>query len=82
VGTYLSDELLRSTGNGTFETPDGQSIAWISSDIGKPVDGRLVFYGIMLFNSTQSESLSLPNNSFALYKGLPGNETYYTWILK
>jgi hypothetical protein len=82
VGTYLSDELLRSTGNGTFETPDGQSIAWISSDIGKPVDGRWVFYGIMLFNSTQSESLSLLNNSFALYKGLPGNETDYTWILK
>lgn len=82
ASNYLSDELLRSTGNGTFETPDGQSIAWISSDIGKPFDGRWVFYGIMLFNNTQSESLSLLNNSFALYKGLPGNETDYTWILK
>jgi hypothetical protein len=61
VDTYLSDELLRSTGNGTFETPDGQSIAWISSGIGKPVDGRWVFYGIMLFNNTQNESLSLLN---------------------
>ena len=59
-----------------------ESIAWISSDIGKPVDGRWVFYGIMLFNSTQSESLSLLNNSFASYKGLPGTETDYTWILK
>ena len=31
IGTYLSDELVQSTGNGTFETPDGQSISWISS---------------------------------------------------
>ena len=82
AGTYLSDELVQSTGNGTFETPDGQNIAWISSAIGKPVDGRWVFYGIMLFNNTQSESLSLLNNSFASYKGLPGNETDYIWILK
>ena len=82
AGTYLSDKLVQSTGNGTFETPDGQSIAWISSDIGKPVDGRWVFYGIMLFNSTQSESLSLLNNSFALSKAVSGNETDYIWILK
>jgi hypothetical protein len=34
IGTYLSDELVQSRGNGTFETPDGQSIAWISSSIG------------------------------------------------
>ena len=26
ISTYLSDELVQSTGNGTFETPDGQSI--------------------------------------------------------
>jgi hypothetical protein len=40
MGTYLSDKLLQSIGNGTAETPDGQSIARISSDIGKPVDGH------------------------------------------
>ena len=34
INTYLSDELLRGRGNGTFETPDGQNITWISSDIG------------------------------------------------
>ena len=61
IDTYLSDKLILGTGNGTFETSDGQSIAWISSGIGKPVDGRWVFYGIMLFNNTQSESLSLLN---------------------
>jgi hypothetical protein len=82
ISTYLSDKLVQGTGNGTFETPEGQSIAWISSGIGKPVDGRWVFYGIRLFNNTQSESLSLLNNSIGLSKSVLGNETDYIWILK
>jgi hypothetical protein len=68
ISTHLSDELIQSTGNGTFETPDGESIAWISSAIGRPVDDRWVFYGIRLFNNTQSKSLSLLNNSIGLAK--------------
>jgi hypothetical protein len=84
IGTHLSDELVQSRGNGTFETPDGQSIAWISSSIGRPVDGRWVFYGIILFNNTQSESLSLLNNSIGLSKDLymAGNEPHYIWLLE
>ena len=82
IDTYLSDKLVQSTGNGTFETSDGQSIAWIYSGIGKPVDDRWVFYGIRLFNNTQSESLSLLNNSIGLSKNVLGNETDYIWILK
>ena len=82
IDTYLSDKLVQSTGNGTFDTPDGQSIAWISSGIGKPVDDRWVFYGIRLFNTTQDESLSLLNNSIGLSKSILGNETDYIWILK
>ena len=82
IDTYLSDKLVQSTGNGTFETPDGQSIDWIYSGIGKPVDDRWVFYGIRLFNNTQSESLSLLNHSIGLSKNVPGNETDYIWILK
>ena len=82
AGTYLSDELLQSTGNGTFETPDGQSIAWIYTGIGKPVDDRWVFYGIRLFNNTQDKSLSFLNNSIGLSKNVLGNETDYIWILK
>jgi peptidoglycan hydrolase-like protein with peptidoglycan-binding domain len=82
IGTHLSDELIQSRGNGTFETPDGQSIAWISSAIGKPVDDRWIFYGIRLFNNTQSESFSLLNNSIGLSKSILGNETDYIWILK
>ena len=82
VSTHLSDKLIQSTGNGTFETPDGQSIAWISSAIGRPVDGTWVFYGIILFNNTQSESLSLLNNSIGLAKDIVGNEPDYIWLLK
>ena len=82
IDTYLSDKLVQSTGNGTFETPDGQSIAWISSALGKPVDDRWIFYGIRLFNNTQSESLSFLNNSIGLSKNVLGNETDYIWILK
>jgi hypothetical protein len=82
IDTYLSDKLLQHTGNGTFETPDGQSIAWISSSIGRPVDGRWVFYEIILFNNTQSKSLSLLNNSIGLVKSTIGNEPDYIWLLK
>ena len=79
IDTYLSDKLILGTGNGTFETPDGQSIAWISSGIRKPVDGRFVFYRLRLFNSTQSESLSLLNNSSGISKSVPSNKTDYIW---
>ena len=81
MNTYLSDKLLQGRGNGTFETPDGQNITWISSDMGRMVDGRWVFYGIMLFNNTQSESLSLLNNSIGLSKDIV-NEPDYIWLLE
>jgi hypothetical protein len=80
--TYLSDKLVQSTGNGTLKTSDGQSIAWISSDMGRPIDGRWVYHGIILFNNTQSKSLSFLNNSVGLSKSVLGNETDYIWILK
>jgi hypothetical protein len=82
IGSYLSDELRQNRGNGTFETPDRQSIAWIYSAIGRPVDGRWVFHGIILFNNTQSESLSLLNNSIGLVKATVGNEPDYIWLLE
>ena len=83
ISNYLSDKLLHGKGNGTFETPDGQSIAWTSSDIGRPLDDdRWVFYGIILFNKTQSEPLSFLNNRIGLYKSVSGNDTDYIWLLK
>jgi len=61
----------------------GQSIAWIGSGIGRLVDdGRWVFHGIILFNNTQSESLSLLNNSIGLSKDTAGNEPHYIWLLE
>ena len=74
IGTYLSDELRQSKGNGTFETPDGQSIAWIYSAIGRSVDGRWVFYGIIL--------LKVLNNSIGLAKDIVGNDPNYIWLLE
>jgi hypothetical protein len=81
MNTYLSDELLQGRGNGTIETPDGQNITWISSEAGRMVDGRWVFYGVMLFNNTQSESLSLLNNRIGLSKDIV-NEPDYIWLLE
>ena len=80
--THLSDKLIQSTGNGTFETPDGQSIAWISSSIGRLVDDRWVFHGVILFNNTQSKSLSFLNNSIGFHKDIIGNDPDYIWLLK
>ena len=64
TNTYLSDELIVGRGKGTIETTDGQSIDWISSDLGRPSDNQWVFHGLMLFNNTQGESLSFLNPKF------------------
>jgi hypothetical protein len=83
TNTYLSDDLLVGRGKGTFETPNGQSINWISSDMGRSVGNQWVFYGIMLFNSTQSGPLSILNNSIGVYKSTSDlNEPEYMWLLE
>jgi len=82
LSTYLSDDLLVGRGNGTIATLDGQNIEWISSDIGKLIDNQWVFYGVMLFNNTHSESLSLLNNSIGLSKSISGSEPDYIWLLE
>jgi hypothetical protein len=83
LNTYLSDELALGRGNGTIETTDGQNITWISSDLGRLIDDQWIFYGLMLFNNTHSESLSLLNNSIGLSKSTSGlNEPDYIWLLE
>jgi hypothetical protein len=82
LSTYLSEDLLIGKGNGTIATFDGQNIGWISSDIGKLIDNQWVFYGIMFFNNTHSESLSLLNNSIGLSKSISGSEPDYIWLLE
>lgn len=81
--TYLSDDLLVWTENGTIETSDGQRITWSSSDLGRLRNDQWVFYGVILFNNTNSEALSLLNNSIALSKSsYPLMEPEYIWILE
>jgi hypothetical protein len=82
LNTYLSDDLLVGRGNGTIETTDGQNITWISSGLGKLINNQWIFYGVMLFNNTHSESLSLLNNSIGLSKSIAGSEPDYIWLLK
>ena len=83
LNTYLSDKLALGRGNGTIETTDGQNITWISSDLGRLIDNQWIFYGLMLFNNTHSESLSLLNNSIGLSKSTSGlNEPDYIWLLE
>ena len=82
LNTYLSDELALGRGNGTIETTDGQVITWISSGLGKLIDNQWIFYGVMLFNNTHSESLSLLNNSIGLSKSIAGSEPDYIWLLE
>ncbi|HEX5187736.1 MAG TPA: hypothetical protein VFV86_12685 [Nitrososphaeraceae archaeon] len=82
LNTYLSDDLLLGRGNGTIETTDGQNISWISSDIGRLIDNKWTFDGIIFFNNTHSESLSLLNNSIGLSKSIAGSEPDYIWLLE
>jgi hypothetical protein len=83
LNTYLSDRLALGRGNGTIESADGQNITWISSDLGRMIDNQWIFYGIMFFNNTHSESLSLLNNSIGLSKSTSGlNEPDYMWLLE
>ena len=81
ISTHLSDKLIQNTGNGTIKTQNGESIAWITSAIGRPVDGNWVFYEIIFFNNTQSKSLALLNNSIGLVQSTVGNEPDYIWLL-
>ena len=71
INTYLSPALVQATGKGTIETKDGQSIDWISSDIGTINSTGFFFHGIIHFNNTNSEKLSFLNNTLGVYADTP-----------
>ena len=71
TNTYLPDKSIQAIGNGTIETADGQTIDWISSDIGIINTKGFTFQGIVLFNNTNSEKLSFLNNTIGIYKETP-----------
>jgi hypothetical protein len=71
VNTYLPDKSIQAKGNGTIETEDGQTVDWISSDIGIINSKGFTFQGIVLFNATNSEKLSFLDNAIGIYKETP-----------
>jgi hypothetical protein len=71
INTHLPDKSIQAKGNGTIETRDGQTIDWISSDIGTINSKGFTFQGIILFNSTNSEKFSILNNTVGIYKETP-----------
>ncbi|HJT83806.1 MAG TPA: hypothetical protein VJ697_04940 [Nitrososphaeraceae archaeon] len=50
--------------------------------MGRLIDNEWAFDGIILFNNTHSESLSLLNNSIGLSKSITGSEPDYIWLLE
>ena len=80
INTYLPDSSIQAKGNGTIRTGDGQTIDWISSDIGIFSSKGFTFQGIVLFNNTNSEKLSFLNHTIGVYKETP--EIHRTiWLL-
>ncbi len=71
INTYFPDSSIQAKGNGIIKTKDGQTIDWISSDIGIFKKKGYTFEGIVLFNSTNSEKLSFLNNKIGIYKESP-----------
>jgi len=57
---------IKDERKGIIETKDGQTIGWISSDIGTTNSTRFYFHGIILFNDTKSEKLSDLNNTLGV----------------
>jgi len=71
INTYFPDNSIQGKGNGTIKTEDGQTIDWISSDIGILSSNGYTFQGIVLFNITNSEKLSFLNHAIGIYKESP-----------
>ena len=71
INTYLPNGQIQAKGNGTIQTESGQTIDWITSDVGIINSKGPYFYGIILFNNTNSEKLSFLSNAIGFYKESP-----------
>ena len=56
---------------GQLKLKDGQTINWISSDIGIINSNGFTFQGMVLFNNTNSEKLLFLKNTIGIYKETP-----------
>jgi hypothetical protein len=63
INTHLPDGTIQSAAKGVITSEDGQSISWISSDIGMINDQGELFHGIVQFDITNSSSFSFLNNA-------------------
>ena len=81
INTHLPDKSIQAKGNGTIETRDGQTIDWISSDVGMINSKGPYFYGIILFNNTNGEKLSFLSNTTGFYKESPDIKRTM-WLIK
>jgi hypothetical protein len=63
INTHLPDGTIQSAAKGVITSEDGQSISWISSDIGIINDQGELFHGIVQFEITNSSSFSFLNNA-------------------
>lgn len=71
INTHLSDGIIQSAAKGVITAEDGQSISWISSDIGMINDQGELFHGIVQFNITNSSSFTYLNNATGIDKQTP-----------
>ena len=81
TNTYLSNDLIQAKGNGAITTKDGQTIDWISSDIGVNNNKGPVYLGIILFKNTASEKLSFLKDTAGVYKESPEIKRNI-WLIK
>ena len=80
---HISDKLQLGRGNGILETPDGENVTGVASGIGMLKEDQLPFYTIYLFNSTNSQSLAVLNNTLTISNSTTGSGSPdYMWILK
>ncbi len=71
INTHLSDGTIQSAAKGTITSEDGQSISWISSDIGIINDQGEWFHGIVQFDITNSSIFSFLSNATGIDKQTP-----------
>jgi hypothetical protein len=71
INTHLRDGTIQATAYGTIISEDGQSINWISSDIGTINGNNELFHGIIQFDNTDSPTFSYLNNTIAIDKQTP-----------
>ncbi len=81
INTHISNELTIGNGNGTITTVDGESIDWLSLDVGKTEEHESVYRGIMVFKNSTNGKLSFLDNSIGIYQSTE-DQARSIWLWK